>query len=426
MITAEWKMGTDALYRYNRFRTVSNWQVIIIIVIEEILMANGLTVLMMSFLLICRRKNRESLHVEDRIYDGIVWMNMMGALAETIAFLVDGKSFVGSRQINYASNSLCFIGTVSMGLLWSIYVELRIYRNYKRISQKTAVMVLPWVVEVIMVLCNLSGTGIMFKITGENVYQRTGGALVGYITLTIYLGYSIYLVYHSRKQGVNLIYFPVLYFVALCFTGILLQLLFYGITASWLMATITLVFVQMQSYAQNLYMDELSGLYNRRYLNAMLTKRKITDQKALYGIMMDVNDFKYINDNYGHSMGDKAISTMGNILCRSIPDAGMAIRYAGDEFIVLLPGVDKECVAATMQEIDHNLSKFNEAGTEVFRLSVSMGYAEFGPEDDVEAFLKHMDEKMYEEKRKYHMLRQSECADYMELQKTKIKFDECW
>lgn len=419
MITAEWKMGTDALYRYNRFRTVSNWKVIIIIVIEEILMANGLTVLMMSFLLICRRKNRESLHVEDKIYDGIVLMNMMGALAETIAFLVDGKSFVGSRQINYASNSLCFIGTVSMGLLWSIYVELRIYRNYKRISQKTAVMVLPWVVEVIMVLCNLSGTGIIFKITGENVYQRTGGALVGYITLMIYLGYSIYLVYHSRKQGVNLIYFPVMYFVALCFTGILLQLLFYGITASWLMATITLVFVQMQSYAQNLYMDELSGLYNRRYLNAMLTKRKITDQKALYGIMMDVNDFKYINDNYGHSMGDKAISTMGNILCRSIPDAGMAIRYAGDEFIVLLPGVDKECVAATMQEIDHNLSKFNEAGTEAFRLSVSMGYAECGLEDDVEAFLKHMDEKMYEEKRKYHMLRQSECAAYMELQKNK-------
>ena len=60
-----------------------------------------------------------------------------------------------------------------------------------------------------------------------------------------------------------------------------------------------------------------------------------------------INDFKYINDNFGHSMGDKANSTVGNILCRSIPDAGMAIRYAGDEFIVLLPGVDAECVSTT-------------------------------------------------------------------------------
>ena len=376
-------------------------------------MANGLTVLMMGFLLICRRKNRESLHAEDKIYDGIVLLNMLGAVSETIAFLVDGKSFAGCRQINYVSNSLCFIGTVSMGMLWSLYVELRIYQNYRRIFRKTVIMMLPWAVEVIMVLANLFGTGIMFKISGENVYHRTGGTLVGYLTLMIYFGYSIWLVYHSRKQRVNLSYFPVIYFVTLGFAGVVLQLFFYGITASWLMAAITLIFVQMQLYAENLYMDELSGLYNRRYLNAVLAKRKITDQKSLYGIMMDVNDFKYINDNFGHSMGDKAISTVGNILCRSIPDAGMAIRYAGDEFIVLLSGVNAECVLATMEEIAENLSRFNESGTEQFPLSVSMGYAEFGPEDDAEAFLKHMDEKMYEEKRKYHMSKQSERPGFM-------------
>lgn len=89
---------------------------ITIIVLEEILMANGLTVLMMWFLLFCRRKNRESLHVGDKIYDGIAIVNLVGALSETIAFLVDGKQFTGSRQINYISNSICFIGTVSMGM----------------------------------------------------------------------------------------------------------------------------------------------------------------------------------------------------------------------------------------------------------------------------------------------------------------------
>ena len=103
---------------------------ITIIVLEEILMANGLTVLMMWFLLFCRRKNRESLHVGDKIYDGIAIVNLVGALSETIAFLVDGKQFTGSRQINYISNSICFIGTVSMGMLWCMYVELRIYSNY--------------------------------------------------------------------------------------------------------------------------------------------------------------------------------------------------------------------------------------------------------------------------------------------------------
>lgn len=379
-----------------------------IIVIEEILIANGLTVLMMWFLLLCRRKNRESLHEEDKLYDGMAIVNLAGALSETIAFLVDGNQFTGCRQINYISNSICFIGTVSIGLLWCLYVELRIYRNYKRIFKKVRVIMLPWIVEVIMVLCNLPGTGIMFKISKENVYQRTAGSLVGYISLILYFAYSIYLVYHSKKQGVNVNFFPVIYFVGPCFAGVLIQFLFYGITSSWVLVAIALIFVQMQTYAENLYMDELSGLYNRRYLNAVLSERKFTKCKSLYGIMMDVNAFKYINDNFGHSMGDKAICTLGNILFRSIPAAGMAIRYAGDEFIVLLSGVEEESVLATMKEIHNNLSRFNESGIEPFTLSVSMGYAEFGSEDDAEVFLMHMDEKMYEEKRKYHLLKKSD------------------
>ena len=370
-------------------------------------MANGLTVLMMWFLLLCRRKNRESLHVGDKIYDGMAIVNLLGALSETIAFLVDGKQFIGSRQINYVSNSICFIGTVSIGLLWCLYVELRIYRNYKRIFKKARLVMFPWIVEVIMVLCNLFGTGIMFKISEENIYQRAAGALIGYISLIIYFAYSIYLVHQSKKQGINLNFFPVIYFVGPCFAGVLIQFLFYGITSSWVLVAVALIFVQMQSYAENLYMDELSGLYNRRYLNAVLTERKITIGKSLHGIMMDVNDFKYINDNFGHSMGDKAICTLGNILFRSIPDGGMAIRYAGDEFIVLLSGVDTESVLVTMDEINHNLSQFNESKIEPFTLSVSMGYAEFGAGDDTEAFLMHMDEKMYEEKRKYHLLKKS-------------------
>ena len=377
------------------------------IILEEILMANGLTVLMMWFLLLCRRKNRESLQVGNKIYDGMAIVNLLGALSETIAFLVDGKQFMGSRQINYVSNSICFIGTVSIGLLWCLYVELRIYRNYKRIFKKAKPVMFPWVVEVIMVLCNLFGTGIMFKISEENIYQRAAGALIGYISLIIYFAYSIYLVHQSKKQGINLNFFPVIYFVGPCFAGVLIQFLFYGITSSWVLVAVALIFVQMQSYAENLYIDELSGLYNRRYLNAVLTERKITSRKSLHGIMMDVNDFKYINDNFGHSMGDKAICTLGNILFRSIPDGGMAIRYAGDEFIVLLSGVDTESVLVTMDEINHNLSQFNESKIEPFTLSVSMGYAEFGEGDDTEAFLMHMDEKMYEEKRKYHLLKKS-------------------
>ncbi len=75
--------------------------------------------------------------------------------------------------------------------------------------------------------------------------------------------------------------------------------------------------------------------------------------------------------------------------------------------MVLLSGVDTDCALFTMKEIRQNLEKFNESQTEPFTLSVSMGYAEFGPDDDAETFLKRMDERMYEEKRKYHRIKQT-------------------
>ena len=358
-----------------------------IIVIEEILIANGLTVLMMWFLLLCRRKNRESLHEEDKLYDGMAIVNLAGALSETIAFLVDGNQFTGCRQINYISNSICFIGTVSIGLLWCLYVELRIYRNYKRIFKKVRVVMFPWIVEVIMVLCNLPGTGIMFKISKENVYQRTAGSLVGYISLILYFAYSIYLVYHSKKQGVNVNFFPVIYFVGPCFAGVLIQFLFYGITSSWVLVAIALIFVQMQTYAENLYMDELSGLYNRRYLNAVLSERKFTKCKSLYGIMMDVNDFKYINDTYGHLEGDALLIAVADTLRTSVRSYDIVGRIGGDEFVVYLSNVtDRQNAMAVAEKLCQVIRGLSTMKKEWSNISASIGIS----------FADHPDIKMEE------------------------------
>ena len=55
----------------------------------------------------------------------------------------------------------------------------------------------------------------------------------------------------------------------------------------------------------NTFVDETSGLFNRKYMNFYLEKAHKTNPRQLYGLMMDVNDFKKINDRYGHSMGDR-------------------------------------------------------------------------------------------------------------------------
>ena len=372
------------------------------IVWEEILVANSGAILMMWFLLNCRRKNRENIRGEARLYDAMAVVNLLGALLETVSFWVDGEQFPGARALNMLTNSLCFLGTVSIGFLWSLYVDLLIYRNYKRTMRNAKFLLIPWLVEVAYIVRNLFGGGSIFTVSQDNVYHRGQLVVLCFATLFLYFLYTMHLVYRSKQQGINLDFFPVLYFIGPCVAGVLIQLFFYGITTSWASVAVALCFVQMQSYAENLYTDELSGLYNRRYLNSLLTKQTRTNRRSLYGIMMDINDFKQINDSFGHGTGDQAICKMGDILFRSIPEGGIAIRYAGDEFIVLLPGGNEATALATAREIDRHLSRFNHSGEAPFTLTVSMGWAGFDPREGKEAFLTAMDEKMYEKKRKYH------------------------
>lgn len=373
-------------------------------VLKEILVANGSAILMMAFLLLCRIKNRESMHAEDRIYDGMALLNLCGALVETISFLIDGHEFIGGRFLNYLTNTLCFVCTASIACLWCAYVDLRVYRSYKSLQRKIIGIVIPWLVEMVFLVCNLFGTGIIFRISADNVYHRGSLVVIGYISLIIYFVYSIMLVYRSKRQGINLYFFPVLYFVAPCLAGVLIQLFNYGLSTSWLSVAIAMLFVQMQVYAESLNMDELSGLYNRRYMNGVIAKypHAGSGKNSLYGIMLDINDFKQINDNYGHNVGDQAIRTMGEILYKSVPDGGIAIRYAGDEFVVLLLHADRKCLDRTVEEIRYKLVAFNASDQAQYDLHVAIGYAEYMGRDDEDDFFSRMDANMYAEKRRYH------------------------
>lgn len=374
-------------------------------VLEEIFMANGTAIIMMAFLLFCRSRNRESIHGDDRIYDCMTIVTILGAALETLSFVVDRQSFVGARFLNYLSSSISYLATGVIGFLWCLYVDLHIYKNHVRYRRNVRFVAIPLLIELVCVLYNLLGNGFVFSVSADNVYSRGSFTVIGYLTVYLYFLYSIYLVYHSQEEGLNLDFFPIFYFMGPCVIGAVVQFLFFGITSSWISVAVSLTFVQMQAYSENISTDSLSGLYNRRYLDRILALKEHLMQKSVYGIMMDVNDFKQINDLYGHSMGDQAIRVMGDILLKSVPDGGIPIRFAGDEFVVLLVQDDPNAVFETMTEINRRLDVLNRSGAEPFKLSVSMGQAKLDPSDP-ETFLREMDERMYEEKRRYHRLMQ--------------------
>ncbi len=92
-----------------------------------------------------------------------------------------------------------------------------------------------------------------------------------------------------------------------------------------------------------IFIDELTGLYNRRFMRQYLQQRLealARQQTPLAVIMLDLDGFKQVNDTYGHLEGDFVLKRMAQLLREALPPSGYAIRFAGDEFVAFLEGVD--------------------------------------------------------------------------------------
>lgn len=200
-----------------------------------------------------------------------------------------------------------------------------------------------------------------------------------------------------RREVFALIFFPVPPLLA----G-LLQTMFFGISVFWLAVSISLLIIYLDLQSTNVHVDHLTGLANRRkidqFLNHLSTKRRTMQQYG--GILIDIDRFKAINDDYGHELGDRVLEGVGKILRRSLGSRDLISRYGGDEFIIILEVRGEEELQAAAKRIQEGVAAFNSHHLYPFELSLSMGYGLWDLSGGVEDldFLKLLDQRMYQNK----------------------------
>ncbi len=131
--------------------------------------------------------------------------------------------------------------------------------------------------------------------------------------------------------------------------------------------------------------DGMTGLYNRRFLEEFIDKvmNQAMRENTKYAIMMlDIDYFKMVNDTYGHDAGDTIIKGLANVINDTIRKADLAIRYGGEEFMVLLHNSSHEGAMNVAQKIHDkfNAQKFRVGASESIQKTISIGVAHF-PED---------------------------------------------
>jgi diguanylate cyclase (GGDEF)-like protein len=382
----------------------------------ENIIVNCSAIMLLVFLRMQHRSVKNSFVLDQKLFVVMLDLALVQCFMESFANLWDREhSFLNLLQgaeigntidisINMVFNLLYFTINVVFGYVWCLYVVYRMFGSPRRVKRYAKIICAPVLIALISIWTT-PFTGWVFSISDENVYTREDLWIVPAVSTIAYVVFGICYVYANKKRINKYMIMPIMLIMTPIFVGMLVQWLIPGAAIIAMVITISLVGFYATTQSESAYIDRLSGVYNRRYLDDYLTSLNENDKyrkngKTITGIMLDMDKFKQINDNFGHHVGDDAISQVGSILRDNLGKMNFAARYGGDEFIIITPMLDRDSIEGLMQKLTDVANERNASGEYPYELLFSYGYAQFtvGKEKDSDGFMKRMDDNMYEYK----------------------------
>lgn len=152
--------------------------------------------------------------------------------------------------------------------------------------------------------------------------------------------------------------------------------------------------------------DDMTGIYNRKTgINELQKEIKLSDRRrsSLSLCYIDIDNLKFINDNFGHKEGDEIIKKTVNLINGSLRETDDISRMGGDEFLVVFPDTNINQAKIVMQRVMDNIDEFNSKKTKPYELSISFGFAEYESSFRLHAdkLIEAADTEMYRMKRSH-------------------------
>lgn len=305
-------------------------------------------------------------------------------------------------SLNWRLNGLYYMVSGILGFYWFQYSET--IQNSELIREKKyrKYIYAPVVLLILLTICSFR-TGWLFYVDENNIYHRGPGYVLqlltsyGYVVFTA--GKAFYLSFRTDDYRKKYELKALAAFVVPTLVTGLLQVLFPGYPILCLGNTYGILYVYLTLQEQLVSLDALTKLNNRnqlfQYLSAKLDH--IHEDKVLYLLIMDVDYFKSINDQYGHVEGDHALKTVANCLRKACSSKNYFIsRYGGDEFVAICELDPSESIDTFCNHIHENLKA---AGTP-YQLTISIGYTTWTPDiRNQQDFIERADQELYKIKK---------------------------
>lgn len=271
---------------------------------------------------------------------------------------------------------------------------------------KTAFQVFAGVNALLVTISNLFNLKWFYYFEGYTYYRGDYFVARGVMILISIIMLLVYAIVF-RKDFINEYKNTILFLPALAFIGAILQIFLANldITYSGISLGCLILFFSFQSNDVNV--DYLTGVLNRRGLDIEMeeaVKNSQSSGKDFAAIMMDLDNFKTINDNFGHKEGDRAIKATAMILQDTFGDDAHIGRFGGDEFCVITDNVSVEELNNMIQQVHSKMRKIRDKSGWDKGVDVSCGFEIYKHDSNMtmQKFVDNIDQLMYAEKQIHH------------------------
>jgi len=361
----------------------------------------SLAVLLILLISQTPKKESDPYPWEGRFFRWIIRMNMILLVVDYLQIAMDGTPGIGMHWLLETLGVIQYLAAPIMTGLWVNYVLIYILKDLPRLKALNRWLLLTAIPYAIVVFLNLFGNFIFYYDSG-NIYQRGKWFFLFLIIIFAHLLLSVIVILINRKKIRRGLWIPLLVFPLPSALGGAIQAAFFGLTLVWPATALAVLMIYVFVQNEKVSTDYLTGLSNRRgfddYLHLMV--RSPFRNTRMAGMILDLDRFKQINDQYGHDVGDEVLKATGDILRTSSPTNGFVARVGGDEFGILLQCEFPDQLENAVARIQSAFKVFNEKRQFPFDISVSIGADLFLPsqENSVRGFTKRLDELMYQDK----------------------------
>lgn len=364
----------------------------------SVLTANIISILLIGTLYLANRQKAEY-DRDMRLLQQMMVTIGIANISDSCVYYLAGSSNIVIKVLVFLSGSGLFLGNVMIGYLWAKFIMVHMnipFSDIRRNIYRTIGLI-----SIVLLVINIFYP-LVFSVS-DGRYQRGFAYIIFLIFAAFYILDSLYLYVKRVKKIGSLKLFPVHIFLIPVILGVVIQAFFVEIAITWTSIAISVAGIMTALKNEIIFTDCLTGLYNREYLE-FLHKRACNKKDCwVSGIMIDLNGFKQINDNYGHAEGDLALCIVADLLRKSFSEYGVVTRYAGDEFVIMLNTTDDQLIQKIIKSAKKNFVTENEKNDKLYQLSASMGYAITNLSNEtIDDFMNRIDEQMYQDKMKYY------------------------